>query len=191
MLAYRIKMARLNKGWTQGKLGEKLGKTRTAVVNWETGYATPEDSTISEIAKVLKVEREWLIDTSNDECEKMEIHFKKDKVKTAMSNSEKIGARLRYFRERRGLTGEQVAASLNIARGTLSGYETGRREPNFETLILLSKLYAMSIDQLLECNMTDDVSFSVESEPWIFEVLAANQGKKNAIKKIWETIRDL
>ncbi|PPB12879.1 helix-turn-helix domain-containing protein [Brevibacillus laterosporus] len=191
MLAYRIKMARLNKGWSQGKLAENLGKTRTAVVNWETGYATPEASTIAKIAEALEVEREWLIDTSNDEFEKMEMHLEKDKVATNMTNAEKIGARLRYFRKRKGLTGEQVAASINIARPTISGYESGRREPNFETLILLSKLYGMSIDQLLECNMADDVSFSVESEPWIFEILAANQEKKNAIKKIWETIRDL
>lgn len=56
MLAYRIKKARLNKGLNQSQLAVHLGKSRTAVVNWETGYAKPEPSTITEIANFLDVD---------------------------------------------------------------------------------------------------------------------------------------
>lgn len=35
---------------------------------------------------------------------------------------------------------------------TISDYETGLREPNFEAIISLSKLYNMSVDDLLGIN---------------------------------------
>ncbi|WP_430111769.1 helix-turn-helix transcriptional regulator [Paenibacillus lautus] len=44
---------------------------------------------------------------------------------------------------------EQVAKYLNVSRQTISGYETGSREPNLETITLLSELYDMSVDSLL------------------------------------------
>ncbi|MGG4498533.1 helix-turn-helix domain-containing protein [Brevibacillus reuszeri] len=151
MLAYRIKKARLNKGLNQSQLAVHLGKSRTAVVNWETGYAKPEPSTITEIANFLDVDEGWLLDTSNDEFEQIAMD-KDHKNSEEMTLSEKIGARLRYFRKRKGLTGEQVANIINVSRATISGYERGVREPNFETLIALATLYGMSIDMLLEIN---------------------------------------
>ncbi|WP_430136544.1 helix-turn-helix domain-containing protein [Paenibacillus lautus] len=55
----------------------------------------------------------------------------------------------RYYRKKKGLTGEQVAKYLYVSRQTISGYETGSREPNLETITLLSELYDMSVDSLL------------------------------------------
>jgi transcriptional regulator with XRE-family HTH domain len=172
---------------SQSQLADKLSKSRTAIVNWETGYAAPGKDTISLIASVLDVSAEWLCDTSNDEFEAMEMSVA-DESPEVMTTAKKIGARLRYFRKRKGLSGEQVAKFLKVSRATISGYETGNREPNFETLILLSELYDMPIDSLFGISSSDNDHFD---DPWMYELMAASKEKQDAIKKIWEVIRNI
>ena len=60
-----------------------------------------------------------------------------------------LPARLKIAREERGLTQEQAADRLNIAIGTLSGYERGYRGPSPEMLAKLADLYDVSTDWLL------------------------------------------
>lgn len=185
MLSYRIKTARHRKGLTQGKLAESLNKSRTTIVNWEAGYVRPDKYNLSLIAATLDVSVEWLLDTSNDDVESMEMKIDVSEPQE-MTNAQKIGAKLRYYRKKKGLTGEQVAKYLNVSRMTISGYETGSREPNFETIISLSELYDMSVDYLLGINK---ISNGAESYAWISDLLSASPEKQEAMKKIWEAIR--
>ncbi len=57
--------------------------------------------------------------------------------------------RLKQLREETGLTQEELAKKLNISRGTYAHYETGKREPNFETLQNLASFFEVSVDYLL------------------------------------------
>ena len=52
-------------------------------------------------------------------------------------------------RKKANLTQEVVAAKLGVAKNTVSQWENGKRQPDFETLCNLSKLYNVSIDELL------------------------------------------
>lgn len=56
---------------------------------------------------------------------------------------------LKKIREERKLTQQNVADLLNIQRPTYTRYETGEREPDFETLIKLSEILEVSVDYLL------------------------------------------
>jgi len=56
---------------------------------------------------------------------------------------------LAKFRVKAGLTSEAVAHHLGVAQPTYAGYETGRREPDIETLIKLAKFYDTSVDILV------------------------------------------
>ena len=40
---------------------------------------------------------------------------------------------IKRLRTERGVTQEQLAAMLNVSRSTIGMYETGSREPDFET----------------------------------------------------------
>ncbi len=60
-----------------------------------------------------------------------------------------IGNRLAFLRDQRGLTQEELAASLGISRAALSHYEKGRREPDTETLGKIADLFQVSIDYLV------------------------------------------
>lgn len=61
----------------------------------------------------------------------------------------KIGERLRVARAARGLTQEQAAESLAMARTTLVAVERGDRPPRPDELIALAKLYDVSAHSLL------------------------------------------
>lgn len=73
-----------------------------------------------------------------------------------------VGERLRIARERNNLKQTQVRHRTGINNKTLSGYERGISEPDFETLKLLAELYDVSVDWLL--GVTDDPSQKITKD---------------------------
>lgn len=57
--------------------------------------------------------------------------------------------RLKELRKQQRLSQVRVAMDLNMNQNSLSRYETGRREADYKTLILLADYYNVSIDYLL------------------------------------------
>ncbi len=57
---------------------------------------------------------------------------------------------LKELREERKLTQEQVAKYTGIPYGTYRRYEYGEKEPKWNALIVLAKLYGMSPGKLLD-----------------------------------------
>jgi transcriptional regulator with XRE-family HTH domain len=56
-----------------------------------------------------------------------------------------VGDRLRKARERKGISQLEVSNRININNKTLSRYEKGNSEPDFNTLKLLAELYDVTI----------------------------------------------
>ncbi len=56
---------------------------------------------------------------------------------------------LREIRKKKGYSQLKVAMDLNISREALSYYETGKRSPDVDMLVLLSDYYNVSIDYLI------------------------------------------
>jgi transcriptional regulator with XRE-family HTH domain len=63
---------------------------------------------------------------------------------------EYIGRNIKRFRERLGLSQEQIAEYLGIARESISYYENGKREIPVEVLNKLCDVYGIDLDMLLE-----------------------------------------
>ncbi|MCL1843549.1 MAG: helix-turn-helix domain-containing protein [Defluviitaleaceae bacterium] len=63
--------------------------------------------------------------------------------------TEVFPSRLKNAREYNGITQHEVARTLKIAQPTYAGYESGKREPNLETIAMIAKLYCVSSDWLL------------------------------------------
>lgn len=57
--------------------------------------------------------------------------------------------RLKELRASKGLTQAEVAKPLGVAPSTYSLYESGKREPNFETLLNISLFFNVDVDFLL------------------------------------------
>ena len=57
--------------------------------------------------------------------------------------------RLRLLRKEHNLTQVQFAQNLNVANGTVAMWETGKREPDFDTILRIADFFHVSIDYLL------------------------------------------
>ena len=60
-----------------------------------------------------------------------------------------IGEKIKALRKQKGITAKKVAEALNILPDTYRNYETGRREPNLETLSNIAEYFGVSTDYLL------------------------------------------
>ena len=56
---------------------------------------------------------------------------------------------LKMARKVSGLTQKQVATQLSVVESCYANWEQGRTEPNIENLRKLSKLFDISLDELL------------------------------------------
>lgn len=61
-----------------------------------------------------------------------------------------FGERLQQTRKDHRITQQDVAASLNVSRQTISSWETGKSYPDIDSLIRLSDFYNMSLDTMLK-----------------------------------------
>ena len=61
-----------------------------------------------------------------------------------------FGERLKELREENKYTQQYVAEILNIRQNTYSQYENEKREIPIRALIVLAKLYDVSVDYILE-----------------------------------------
>lgn len=61
-----------------------------------------------------------------------------------------IGKKLKEARLNRGLTQEVIAEKLNVSRQTISNWENEKSYPDIISVIELSNLYSISLDDLLK-----------------------------------------
>ena len=69
--------------------------------------------------------------------------------------------KLQELRKQRGLTQEELAASLYVSRTAISKWESGRGYPNIESLKAIAKFFAVTVDDLLS---SDEVLTIAEQE---------------------------
>ena len=67
-----------------------------------------------------------------------------------MNLAVEFGKRLRYMRENRGLTQGQLAKSIGVAENSLSAYERGVREPDFEKIYKMANTLCCSVSYLVD-----------------------------------------
>lgn len=61
-----------------------------------------------------------------------------------------IGVKLKDARMRAGMTQEKVAEEIQVTRQTISNWENEKSFPDIVSVIRLSSLYGISLDQLLK-----------------------------------------
>ena len=57
--------------------------------------------------------------------------------------------RIKEFRQEARLKQKDLADMLSVEQGAVSGWEVGRREPDFESLKRMADIFNCSIDELL------------------------------------------
>lgn len=65
--------------------------------------------------------------------------------------------RLRFLRQKKGITQKEIADSLGIANSSYSLYEKGAREPNLEMLEKIANFFNVDMDFLLGRDISNDI----------------------------------
>ncbi|MCM1315496.1 MAG: helix-turn-helix domain-containing protein [Prevotella sp.] len=65
--------------------------------------------------------------------------------------------KLKELRKSKRITQQRLAIELNLNQNSISRYESGEREADYQTLIALADYFKVSIDYLLE--RTDNPTF--------------------------------
>lgn len=58
--------------------------------------------------------------------------------------------RLRFLRKKKHITQQRLAIDLDMNQNTVSRYESGKRQADYETLIKIADYFDVSLDYLLE-----------------------------------------
>lgn len=88
--------------------------------------------------------------------------------------------RLRELRRERGLTQIQLAQKLNVSNGTVGMWETGKREPDFETITRLATFFHVSTDYLL--GHVNNPFFHLDNERILREINSNGDGDEQEKK---------
>jgi len=67
-----------------------------------------------------------------------------------MAPVERVAMRVKEWRDRRGLTQEQLADKAGISRGYLARLETARQDPKLSTLEKIAKALKVDVTKLLK-----------------------------------------
>ena len=82
-----------------------------------------------------------------------------------------LGDRLKSLREGRKLRQDQVAAVIGVSSCTLSQYESGMRQPSYDILICMARLFHVTTDYLLGVSDARTVTVSGLSDQEIDVIL--------------------
>ena len=93
-----------------------------------------------------------------------------------------LAEKLISLRKKQGLTQLELAEKLDVSRQAVSRWEAGDAMPGIDNLKLLSELYEVSIDFLLNDNLTDRSEYRQDQKNAIVEM---KPGKKMGKYKIF------
>lgn len=80
-----------------------------------------------------------------------------------------LGKKIYDCRKKNGMSQEVLAEKLNVARQTISNWEIGETSPNPEQLKMISQIFNVSIDELLDNKIFTKSKESVDFQKNCFE----------------------
>ncbi|MCH5171808.1 MAG: transcriptional regulator [Erysipelotrichales bacterium] len=126
---------------SQSKIADALGYSVQTISKWETGKSFPDLPIWGELAKVLQIDLDALINN------KLKSKYNNVCFDNTFS-TEKFASNLRRQRKYHDMTQKELAAKLGISYQTLLAWEKGTTFPNIEQFKILSKELNISYDDL-------------------------------------------
>jgi transcriptional regulator with XRE-family HTH domain len=91
----------------------------------------------------------------------------------------RISNNIRFLRQLKGISQEQMAEDLQVTRSRIGGYEEGRNEPPIDLLIKLSEYFHIAIDALIKGDLkktNPDALMKIGKNRILFPVIIDNDG---------------
>ena len=91
---------------------------------------------------------------------------------------------LRYLRKQENMTQAELALALGIAKSTISMYECGNREPDFETLELIADYFNVDMNRLTGTASSPSLSLSADEIDLVRKYRASSDDTQNAVRAV-------
>lgn len=136
-------------GYTQKKLADKLGVSRSLINNWENGFSNISLRQLIKIAYLYQVPIDYFLDIIS-EVDHFDYHFIEE------MDLKRIGLKLKEIRKSNGLTQERFAAMIDTKRSSISYYEIGKMMISTADLKQICETFGVSADYIVG-NLTENV----------------------------------
>lgn len=134
-----LKPFRQARGFSQQKLAQKLGVSRSTVAMWESGASEPNMKMIQRIFEVLSIPISSL------------FAVRAVKLSEMAENSPKsfVGERIKAARLAAGISQNQLAKRAGVSQAGLSAIESTTKSPNVDTLERIANALHIPLQELL------------------------------------------
>ena len=133
----RIKQLRNTLGMSQEELGQKVGVKKAAINKYETGIVVNlKRSVIDKLSAALQTTPAYL------------MGWEEEKTNAPLDIPPNFPARLRYLREQKGETQEQLAEAMGYTPKDIDAWENGTLEADFKTKVQLASHFNSTMDFL-------------------------------------------
>ena len=169
VIVLRLKELREKRGIQQKYLSNVLQIAPNTLSQYENNKREPDYKTLKKIADYFEVSVDYIL--GNTDIEESQSYASNENII--------FGQRLKQLRKSHNLTQLEFAKIFNIANGTIGNWESGNREPDFNTLNRIADFFNVSTDYLL--GKTDN------RNPWQPEL--SEKDEKDIAKEI-EKLRE-
>lgn len=144
----RFKEERKKKNLTQQGLASLFHLDKSSISRYENGHQVPEMETLIKLSNFFEVSIDYLLGKTDNRNSDTDLE---------VSVGDNFGKRLKQLMDSRNISAMKLSEDLNIHRGSLSNWETGKRKPDSEMLLKIANYFDVSVDYLLgNENKTDD-----------------------------------
>lgn len=128
----------------------------------------------------------------------MAVRIKENQVKRELYKKNTTASKnIRTLRILCGHTQQEVADLLSICRSAYYALETGERQPDFKTLMILSKFYNVNMSYIVSYDICDQMlnmfrieTNEIEAVHFITKYFCLSHGGKEDIKAAVKRMRD-
>lgn len=136
----KLKELREYEGLTQKDIAKILNVSRSTYAGWECGKDIIPLQRLNELANFYHTTLDYLVGNSPTP----ELVEKMHKI-----DAKQVSKNLREFREKRNITQEEFALSINSSQASVHKYETGKTLITTSYALEFSKHYHYSLDELV------------------------------------------
>lgn len=166
MIGGKIAELRKEQGLNQKELAKKIGVSRSALSLYEIDRREPDLETVKKIASLFGVTTDYLL---GEEGDAMGTEENTNEV------AKRIGRNLKVLRE--STTQRELAPLLGVTPSAVCMWESGRREPDIETLVHIAKLFEVTLDDLVMKELTPPVPLYVQNMIYLRKKRGYSQGE--------------
>lgn len=166
MIGGKIAELRKEQGLNQKELAKKIGVSRSALSLYEIDRREPDLETVKKIASLFGVTTDYLLGAEGDA---MGTEENTNEV------AKRIGRNLKVLRE--STTQRELAPLLGVTPSAVCMWESGRREPDIETLVHIAKLFEVTLDDLVLKELTPPVPLYVQNMIYLRKKRGYSQGE--------------